>query len=156
MHQIEQIVHQCQCYAEDMENNEKISEIDIKIEQNDEIEKILRELKSLESFGEVKVVKSKIAMNRETSVRREAQVELQEQSNMYNMTMNIETKIESPMKGNTMISDMICLIDGRVIVVEWKSKVKLLTLDGKLQRTLPVPGRAWNVTQINRDTIVIY
>ncbi|CAG2217775.1 MAD2 [Mytilus edulis] len=97
MHQIEQTVHQCQRYVEDMEtvNYEISSDVDIKIEQNEQIEKILSQLKSLKSFGEVKVVKSHITMNRETSVRREAQVELQGQPNIHNMTMNIEKRLRS-------------------------------------------------------------
>ncbi|XP_063446572.1 E3 ubiquitin/ISG15 ligase TRIM25-like [Mytilus trossulus] len=77
VHQIEQVVHQCQRYVEDIEKMKyEIScEVDIKIEQNDEIEIILREIKSLKSFGEVKVVKSKLTINRETSVSRDAQGE---------------------------------------------------------------------------------
>ncbi|VDI58193.1 Hypothetical predicted protein [Mytilus galloprovincialis] len=54
-----------------------------------------------------------------------------------------------------LISDMICLMDGRVIVVEEYGKVNLLTSDGKLQKQLPIPGEAWGVTQINQNTIAI-
>ncbi|CAC5418162.1 TRIM2_3 [Mytilus coruscus] len=92
-------------------------------------------------------------MNRETSLRREAQVESQEQSNINNMTMNIETKININMK--KIIIDMICLMDGRVIVVERWGKVNLFSSDGKLQKQLPIPGAARSVTQINQNTIAI-
>ncbi|CAG2232055.1 unnamed protein product [Mytilus edulis] len=121
--------------------------------QNDEIEKILSNLGSLESLGDVMVVRTETGFSRETSVRREAQVESQEQSNINNMTMNIETKIEINIKKD--ISDMICLMDGRFIVVEQWGKVNLLTSDGKLQKQLPIPGGAWSVTQINQNTIAI-
>ncbi|CAG2210621.1 TRIM2_3 [Mytilus edulis] len=50
---------------------------------------------------------------------------------------------------------MICLMDGRVIVVEYSGKVNLLTSDGKLQKQLPIPGGAYSVTQINQNTIAI-
>ncbi|CAG2184725.1 unnamed protein product [Mytilus edulis] len=50
---------------------------------------------------------------------------------------------------------MICLMDGRLIVVEMYGKVNLLTSDGKLQKQLPIPGEAWSVTQINQNTIAI-
>ncbi|XP_052070132.1 uncharacterized protein LOC127708956 isoform X4 [Mytilus californianus] len=151
VHQIEQKVHQCQRYVEDLDQSTK--EVDIKMKQNDEIEKILNKLGTLKSLGEVIVIKTEVAMNRETSVKRKAQVESKEQSNINNMTMNIETKIEINIKKR--ISDMICLMDGRVIVVEWGGKVNLHTSDGKLQKQLPIPGNAWSVTQINQNTIAM-
>ncbi|XP_052070130.1 uncharacterized protein LOC127708956 isoform X2 [Mytilus californianus] len=153
VHQIEQQVHQCQRYVEDLENDDRTKELDIKMKQNDEIEKILNKLGTLKSLGEVIVIKTEVAMNRETSVKRKAQVESKEQSNINNMTINIETKIKINIK--KMISDMICLMDGRVIVVEGCGKVNLLTSDGKLQKQSPIPGNAWCVTQINQDTIAI-
>ncbi|CAG2221634.1 unnamed protein product [Mytilus edulis] len=153
LHQIEQQVHQCQRYVDDLEDDDRAKEFDIKMKQNDEIESIQSKIRSLESLGEVMVVKKNIDLNRETSVRRKAQVQSREQSNINNMTMNIETKIEINIK--KMISDMICLMDGRVIVVEHYGKVNLLTSDGKLQKQLPIPGKAWSVTQINQNTIAI-
>ncbi|CAC5384118.1 TRIM2_3 [Mytilus coruscus] len=125
------------------------------MEQNNEIEKIIKKLGSLGHVGELTVVKTDMDlnnMNKETSVRREAQVESQEQSNINNMTMNIEKKIKIYMKKG---SDMIWLTDGRLIVVEWYDKVNLLTPDGKLQKQLPIPGEAFSVIQINQDTIAI-
>ncbi|CAC5367687.1 unnamed protein product [Mytilus coruscus] len=156
MHQIEEKVHQVKRYVEDMENVEGTSEVEIKKEENNEIEKILRGLTSLKSCGEVKVVKSQINMNRETSVSREPQVPLQEheeQSNIQNVIMNIETKIKISI--GKAISDAICLIDGRVIVVEQDGDVYLHNSDGKLQTQLPISGGAFSVTQINQDTIAI-
>ncbi|CAG2237422.1 unnamed protein product [Mytilus edulis] len=50
---------------------------------------------------------------------------------------------------------MICLMDGRLIIVEWYDKVNLLTPDGKLQKQLPIPGEAFSVTQINQNTIAV-
>ncbi|VDI08544.1 Hypothetical predicted protein [Mytilus galloprovincialis] len=104
------------------------------MEENNEVEKIIKKLGSL---GELTVVKTDMDLNTETSVRREAQVESQEQSNINNMTINIEKKIKINI-GKT-ISDMICLMDGRLIIVE----------------KLPIPGQAWSVTQINQNTIAI-
>ncbi|CAG2236934.1 unnamed protein product [Mytilus edulis] len=152
VHKIEQKVHQCQRYVEDLDDDERANEVEIKMKQNDEIEKILNKLGSLESLGEVIVIKTEVAMKREASVKRKAQVELGKQSNINNMTMNIETKIEINIK--KWISDMICLMDGRVIVVE-DDKVNLFTPDGKLQKQLPIPGKARSVTQINQNTIAI-
>ncbi|CAG2250382.1 unnamed protein product [Mytilus edulis] len=94
VHQIEQQVHQCQRYVEDLDDDERTKEVDIKMKQNDEIEKILSKLESLESLGEVIVIKTEVAMNIEISVGTEPQVPLQEQSNINSMTMNIETEIE--------------------------------------------------------------
>ncbi|CAG2256983.1 unnamed protein product [Mytilus edulis] len=153
LHQIEQQVHQCQRYVDDLEKDDRAKEFDIKMKQNDEIESIQSKLGSLESLGEVMVVKTETALNRETSVRRKAQVQSRVQSNINNMTMNIETKIKINIE--KCISDMICLMDGRVIVVENWGKVNLLTSDGKLQKQLPIPGGAYSVTQINQDTIAI-
>ncbi|XP_052093235.1 uncharacterized protein LOC127729455 [Mytilus californianus] len=153
VHQIEQKVHQCQRYVEDIENSERVCDVDINIKQNGEVEKILKELQSIEAFGDVNVVKTKISMKRKTIMSREAQIELQDQSSIENMTMNIETRIQ--IKTKKQISDLICLVDGRVIVVEQYGKVNLLTSDGKLKKQLPIPGKAWSVTQINQDTIAI-
>ncbi|XP_076075551.1 uncharacterized protein LOC143046331 [Mytilus galloprovincialis] len=153
VHQIEQQVHQCQRYVEDLDDDERTKEVDIKMKQNDEIEKILSKLESLESLGEVIVIKTEAAMKIEISVGTEPQVPLHEQSNINSMTMNIETKIEINIK--KFINDMICLMDGRVIVVEDGGKVYLLTSDGKLQKQLPIPGGARSVTQINQNTIAI-
>ncbi|XP_063416023.1 tripartite motif-containing protein 2-like [Mytilus trossulus] len=151
VHQIEQQIHQCQQYVEDLENDDRAKEFCIKMTQKNEIKNILQQLGSLESIGEVTVVKTETGLNRESSVRRKAQVE--SQSNINNMTMSIETKIKiNTEKG---ISDMICLMDGRVIVVEEDGKVNLFTSDGKLQKQLPIPGGAWSVTQINQNTIAI-
>ncbi|XP_076074317.1 uncharacterized protein LOC143045597 [Mytilus galloprovincialis] len=153
IHKIEQKVHQCQRYVEDLDDNERANEVEIKMKQNDEIEKILNKLGSLESLGEVIVIKTEVAMKREASVKRKAQVELGKQSNINNMTMNIETKIE--INTEHYISDMICLMDGREIVVELEGKVYLFTSDGKLQKQLPIPGKGRSVTQINQNTIAI-
>ncbi|CAC5388557.1 unnamed protein product [Mytilus coruscus] len=152
MHQIEQIVHRYR-YVVDIENNEMAREVEIKIKQNDEIEDILMELRSLKSFGEVKVVKTKLAMNIKMSVGMEPQVAIQEQSNINTMTMNIETKIKINI--GKYINDMICLMDGRLIVVEQGGKVNLLSSDGKPQKQLPIPNGPWSVTQINQDTIAM-
>ncbi|CAC5371267.1 unnamed protein product [Mytilus coruscus] len=152
VHQIEQQVHQWQRYVEDLESDGRAKEFDIKMKQSDEIEIILSKLESLETLGEVMVVKTNIDLNRDTSVRRKAQVESREQSNINNMTMNIETKIDLNMNK---ISDMICLMDERVIVVEWDGKVNLLTSNGKLVKQFPISGYAVSVTQINQNTIAI-
>ncbi|XP_063426151.1 uncharacterized protein LOC134709956 [Mytilus trossulus] len=148
VHQIEQQVHQCQRYIDDLENDDRAKQFNIKMEENNETEKII---KKLESLGELTVVKTDMDLNKETSVRRKAQVESQEKSNINNMTMNIEKKIEINMDMG--MSDMICLMDGRLIMVERGYKVSLLTPDAKLQKHLPIPGGAWSVTQINQNTI---
>ncbi|VDI20644.1 Hypothetical predicted protein [Mytilus galloprovincialis] len=153
VHQIEQQVHQCQRYVEDLENDDRAKEFHIKMKQNDEIEKILVKLQSLETLGEVMVVKTDIDLKRDTSVKREAQVESREQSNINNMTMNIETKIDLNLK--CIISDIICLMDGRVIVVEECGKVYLLTSNGKLEKQISISSAAFSVTQINQNTIAI-
>ncbi|VDI38369.1 Hypothetical predicted protein [Mytilus galloprovincialis] len=154
LHQIEQQVHHSKRYADDLENDDRAKEFEIKMKQNDEIENILKKLGSLESLGEVLVVyKTETDLKRETSVRRKAQVESQEQSNINNITMNIETKKD--IKTEKFISDMICLKDGRVIVVEEFGKVNLLTSDGKLQKQFTIPIGAWSVTQINQNTFAI-
>ncbi|CAG2237787.1 unnamed protein product [Mytilus edulis] len=54
-----------------------------------------------------------------------------------------------------MISDIICLTDGRLIIVEIGRRVSLLTPDGKLQKHLPIYGETRSVTQINQDTIAL-
>ncbi|XP_076105829.1 uncharacterized protein LOC143074164 [Mytilus galloprovincialis] len=119
------------------------------MKENNEAEKIIKKLGSL---GELAVVKTDMDLKKETSVRREAQVESQEQSNMNNMTINIEKRIEINMAN---VSDMICLMDGRLIIVESDAKVNLLTPDGKLLKKLPIPGEAFSVTQIDQNTIAI-
>ncbi|VDI55200.1 Hypothetical predicted protein [Mytilus galloprovincialis] len=154
LHQIEQQVHQCQRYVDDLEDDNRAKEFNIKMKQNDEISKILRKSESLESLGEIMVVRKEPDLNRETSVRRKAQVESRKQSNINNMTMNIETKIKTDLE-KVIYSDMICLVDGRVIVVEEWGKVNLLTSDGTLLKQLPIPCEAWSVTQINQNTIAV-
>ncbi|XP_063447774.1 uncharacterized protein LOC134727326 [Mytilus trossulus] len=152
IHQIEQQVHQYQRYADDLEENDGAKDFGIRMKQNDEIESILSKLGSLESLGEVMAVKTETDLNRETNLRREAQVESQEHSNINSMTMNMETKVAIKM-GNS-VRGMICLMDGRFIVVEYDGKVSLLT-SHKLQKQLPIPGRSFGVAQINQDTIAI-
>ncbi|VDI02627.1 Hypothetical predicted protein [Mytilus galloprovincialis] len=154
VHQIEQQVHQCQRFVEDLEDDDRAKELEIKLKHNEEIDEILCKLESLESLGEVIVDKIEIAEeNRGTSVRRGAQVESGEQSNINDMTMTIETKIEINIKDK--IIDMICLMDGRVIISQIPGKVNLLTPDGKLEKQLTISGVARGVTQINQDTIAI-
>ncbi|XP_071177485.1 uncharacterized protein [Mytilus edulis] len=152
IHQIEQKVHQCQRYIDDLDKDDRAKEVTIKMKENNEVEKIIKKLGSL---GELTVVKTDMDLKKETSVRREAQVESQEQSNINNMTINIEKMIEINMANVSMVSDMICLIDGRLLIVEWGAKVNLLTPDGKLLKHLPIPGQAFSVTQINQDTIAV-
>ncbi|CAG2184493.1 unnamed protein product [Mytilus edulis] len=89
VHQIEQQVHQCQRYIDDLDKDDRAKEFTIKMEKNNETEKIIKKLGSL---GELTVVKSDMDLNTETGVRREAQVESQEQSNINNMTINIEKR----------------------------------------------------------------
>ncbi|VDI47105.1 Hypothetical predicted protein [Mytilus galloprovincialis] len=151
VNQIEQNVHQCQQYIEDMEHDTRAKEVYFKIKKNYEIEKVICNLRSFNSLGEVMVVTTE-GTNRETRMTREAQVESRKQTNI-NVIMNIKTKIEINMEKS--ISDMICLMDGRVIVVELQGNVNLLTSDGKLQKRLSKHGVAWCVTQINQNTIAI-
>ncbi|VDI72580.1 Hypothetical predicted protein [Mytilus galloprovincialis] len=153
VHKIEQQVHKCQRYIEDLEDDERTKEVDIKIKQNDEIENIFSKLVSLDSLGEITIVKTEINLNRERSLRRKAQVQSQEQSNINNMTMNIETKIKINIEKR--MSDMICLIDGRVLAVESFGKINVFTSDGIFQKQLHIPGEAFSVTQIYQNTIAI-
>ncbi|XP_071153894.1 transcription intermediary factor 1-alpha-like [Mytilus edulis] len=153
LHQFEQQVSQYQRYIEDLEDSKRASEVEMKIKQNGELEKILKELQLIKSFGEVTVVNTEISLKRQTSVSREAQIELQEQSNIENMTMNIETTIQTNFIRP--ISEIICLMDGRVIVLEQGDKVNLLTSDGKFEKQLPIHGKAFSVSQIDQNTIAI-
>ncbi|XP_063447110.1 uncharacterized protein LOC134726628 [Mytilus trossulus] len=153
VHQIEQQVHQCERYVEDLENDGRTKEFEMKMKQKDEVKKILSQIGTLESLGEVLVARTEVVMNIDTSVKREAQVESQEKSNINNMTMNIKTKIDINME--KFISDMICLMDGRVIVVEQWGKVNIFTPECKLLKQLPIPDKAHSVTQINQNTIAI-
>ncbi|CAG2220238.1 unnamed protein product [Mytilus edulis] len=150
VHQIEQQVHQCQRYVDDLENDDRAKEFNIKMEQNNKIENVIKHLGSL---GELTVVTTDMDLIKETSVNREAQVESLAQSNINNMTMNIEEKIDINI--DRMISDMICLMDGRLIIVAWWDKVILLTPDGQHQNELPISGDPFSVTQINQDNIAI-
>ncbi|CAG2202725.1 unnamed protein product [Mytilus edulis] len=123
------------------------------MKQNGEIEIILSKLESITSLGEVMVVKTEIDLNRETSVKRKAQVKSIEHSNIHNLTMNIETKIKTNV--GKWISGIMCLIDERVIVVKDAGKVILLTADGKNEKLLPIPEGSRSVTQINQNTIAL-
>ncbi|CAC5366710.1 unnamed protein product [Mytilus coruscus] len=136
VHQIVEKVHQCQRHVDDMENNDMANDVNITIKQIDEIEKILSDLQSLKSFGEVNVSKTEIAINRETSVNREAQVETRKQSFIDKMTMHIETKIKIKVNIRKSINDMNYLSDGRIVVVGDR-------------------GEARSVAQISNDTIAI-
>ncbi|XP_071176394.1 uncharacterized protein [Mytilus edulis] len=150
VHQIEQQVHQFQLYVE---QNETVREVDLKIKKNDEIEQILSKLQSVSSIGEIKVDITESIMKKETSVGREAQIE--SQSNINNMKMNIVTKIKIDSAFISRVIDIIVLLDGRVVVVEDWGRVYIFTSDGKLQKQLPNYGGAWSVTQINDDTLAI-
>ncbi|XP_052072311.1 uncharacterized protein LOC127710475 isoform X2 [Mytilus californianus] len=77
-----------------------------------------------------------------------------QEGKVNNRTINIETKIEINVRKKP-ISDMICLMDGRILVVEWYGKVYQLTSNGELDKQFKIPGEASNVTQINQDTIAI-
>ncbi|XP_076076180.1 uncharacterized protein LOC143047110 [Mytilus galloprovincialis] len=151
VHQIEQQVNQYQRYVEDLEKDERTKELVMEMKQNDEIEKILSTLGSLNSLGEVMVFTT-LDLNKKTSERRDQQVQSQAQYNIQNMKMSIETRIDIK-EGKK--SDLICLMDDRLIIVEKHGKVNLLFADGELQKELPKPGDAYNVTQISQDTIAV-
>ncbi|XP_071150170.1 E3 ubiquitin-protein ligase TRIM71-like [Mytilus edulis] len=153
VHRIEQQVHQFQMYADNLQKDKRTKEFDIRMKQNGEIEIILSKLESITSLGEVMVVKTEIDLNRETSVKRKAQVKSIEHSNIHNLTMNIETKIKTNV--GKWISGIMCLIDERVIVVKDAGKVILLTADGKNEKLLPIPDGSRSVTQINQNTIAL-
>ncbi|XP_063411920.1 uncharacterized protein LOC134694793 [Mytilus trossulus] len=155
VHWIEQQVHQFQMYADNLEKDKRTKEFDIRMKQNGEIETLLSKLESITSLGEVMVVKTDIDLNRETSVKRKAQVESIEHFNIHNMTMNIETKIKTNI--GEWISDIMCLIDDRAIVVKGggKFEVILVTSDGKKEKRLPIPEGCQSVTQINQNTIAL-
>ncbi|CAG2193984.1 unnamed protein product [Mytilus edulis] len=124
VHQIEQQVHQCQQYVDDLEEDDRTKEFDIKMEQNNEIEKTINKLGLLESI-EVTVVKTHIAINRESDVKSEAQVESRERSNITVMTMKIKTKIKINI--GEWIRNMTCLMDGSVIAIKQFGTVHLFT-----------------------------
>ncbi|CAC5423272.1 TRIM71 [Mytilus coruscus] len=123
------------------------------MEQNDEIEKTINKLGSLESLGKVTVVKTHIPMKRETDVKREAQVETRERSNIKIMTMKIETKMEINI--GTWIRNIICLMDGSVIAITQFGTVNFFTVASKIQKHFLIPGEAYSVTQINQYTIAL-
>ncbi|XP_071130616.1 uncharacterized protein [Mytilus edulis] len=151
IHQIGEKVHQYHRYIDDMECNE----VGIQREQSGGIEKILSDLQSLKSFGEVAVSKTKININRETSENSEAQVETRTQSSIGKLNMHLETNTEVGVDIKKNISGMICLSDGRIIITEIHGNVHLLTSDGKLQKQLPISGEACDVTQISKDIIAL-
>ncbi|XP_071150164.1 uncharacterized protein [Mytilus edulis] len=156
VHQIGEEVLHYRRYVEEIGNNDMAIEVDIKFKQIGGIEEILSTLQSLKSFGDIQVFKTEITINRETCANREAQVETQEQSHIDKMTMQVGKKIEfniNMIKKN--ISDMVCLSDGRIVVVEHNGAVYQLSSDVKLQKQLPIPGEARSVTQISKDTIAI-
>ncbi|CAG2193201.1 unnamed protein product [Mytilus edulis] len=158
LHQFEQQVSQCQRYIDNLEDSKRASEVDIKIKQNGELEKILKELQLIKSFGEVTVVNTEISLKRQTSVSREAQIELQEQSNIENMTMNIETTI--PINISKHISDMICLMDGRVIVVEQMGLgldgIRIIDLEGNKLKSIQVQSKSYLFNIVYCKDGVIY
>ncbi|CAG2254801.1 unnamed protein product [Mytilus edulis] len=67
VHQIEQKVHQCQRYIDDLDKDDRAKEFTIKMKENNEVEKIIKKLGSL---GELTVVKSDMDLNKETGVRK--------------------------------------------------------------------------------------
>ncbi|CAG2244413.1 unnamed protein product [Mytilus edulis] len=92
MHQIEQQVHQCQRYVEDLEADDRTKAFEIKLKHNSDIDKTISKLESLKTLGEIFVDKTEMAVKAETSVGRRAQVESREQSNINNMTMKKRDK----------------------------------------------------------------
>ncbi|CAG2217581.1 unnamed protein product [Mytilus edulis] len=114
------------------------------------MERILSELKSIKTFGDVEVVKTD---KDNKSPNKGAQVESRQQSNIHNMTMNIFTKTKINI--GKLISDMICLTNERVLVVEEKGKVNILSSDGRFQKQLPISDKPYGVTQIDKDNIAI-
>ncbi|CAG2235230.1 unnamed protein product [Mytilus edulis] len=133
VHIIEQQLPPLQRYIENLDDNE--------------IFNTLNKFRSLKSFEEEAIDKT---LNKETSMRRKAQVETQE---IKYMTVNIESKNE--INTGMVIRDMICLIDGRVVLVQWFGNVYLLTSDCSLVTKIPINGKACCVTQINLNTIAI-
>ena len=84
MHKIEQQVHQCQRYVEDLEADDRTKAFEIKHKHNSDIDKTISKLESLKTLGEIFVDKTEMAVKAETSVGRRAQVESREQSNITN------------------------------------------------------------------------
>ncbi|CAG2244079.1 unnamed protein product [Mytilus edulis] len=78
VHQIEQQVHQFQRYADNLEKDERVKEVDITMKQNDEIEKVISKLGSIKALAEVMVVKTDLNLQRKLGVGKEAQVEYRE------------------------------------------------------------------------------
>ncbi|VDI17662.1 Hypothetical predicted protein [Mytilus galloprovincialis] len=113
IHQIEQQVHQYQQYVDDLEKEDSAKEFNIKMNQNDEIEKIVSQLESQHSLREITVAKTETKLNRVPIMRREAQVQSREQSSISNMIMNIETKIDMNIRviysGHN--SNAVCCVD---------------------------------------------
>ncbi|XP_063448084.1 uncharacterized protein LOC134727629 [Mytilus trossulus] len=152
IHQIEQQVYKCLRYIEDWETDERVREFDIKLAQNSKIENILSKLKSLESLGEVIVTRKELSHNGRRSMTMAGYIS--SQFIIEKLTMHIWRKVETKKKRK--ISDMICLMDGRVIVVEQHRNVNLhvVSSDGK-SKPLLIPDNAYSISQINLDTIAI-
>ncbi|XP_071177435.1 uncharacterized protein [Mytilus edulis] len=153
VHKIEQRVHECQRYVEDLDKDDKSKDFMIKMKQNGEIEKLLSNLESVKSLGEIIVEKTEVPITRETTVSKDAQVHSREKCNIHNMTMNIEA--EEELGFGTNVSDMICLMDGRVLIIGIFSSNYILTSDRKHFKELPISESSFAVTQINQDTIAI-
>ncbi|CAG2230475.1 unnamed protein product [Mytilus edulis] len=152
IHQIEQQVNKCLRYIEDCDTDERVGEFDIKLAQNCKLENILSKFKSLESLGEVIVTRTEHSLY--GGIGRIQAGYISPQSIIMNkLTMNIGTKIEKNRKRK--ISDMISLMDGRVIQVEQHRNVNLVFSDGKSHTPLLIPDNAYSISQINFDTIAI-
>ncbi|CAC5417210.1 TRIM56 [Mytilus coruscus] len=153
VHEIEQQLHQYQLSVQDKAKHDTYIEFEISVKYDKMLEQILSSFRLLESFGNISVCKQESSnTDMATFETKEAQAQTREQTLIHKMSLKLESK--SSIKGIKTVSDMICLIDGRFVVVEENGRISLHSADGKFQKYISVTGKAFSVERIDHDTII--
>ncbi|XP_071151296.1 E3 ubiquitin-protein ligase TRIM71-like [Mytilus edulis] len=142
VHQIEQQVHQCQRYIDDLDKDDRAKEFNIKMEKNNETEK---NNKKVGSLGELTVVKSDMDLNTETGVRREAQWE--SIRTLFALTYPTEIAIKIFNMENETVTKVITLdkdcwglssSDDSLVVGLSDDEIRIIDLDGNTLKSIQV------------------
>ncbi|CAG2210752.1 unnamed protein product [Mytilus edulis] len=147
LHQIGEKVHQCQSYVDDIENTDMAYKVDLQVEQNDEIEKILNELQSIKSLGEVEVYKTRIAIDRETTVNRKAQINKDVIAITYPIELaikifNIEDETESKVIKLQSFCCGLSFSNESLAVGLNTNEIRIIDLEGNTMKSINVQSKS--------------
>ncbi|XP_063447864.1 uncharacterized protein LOC134727413 [Mytilus trossulus] len=156
VHQIEKQLSPYKRYIDELWQDDRLKDICIDVEENENVLKVVSACESLKSLGHVFVVKKETSRDND-NIFREVQVECRDNQFFRNISLELETKTDILHINDTLqvVTAMLCLTDNRVILIAGKERILLFKTDCNFEKNIKVLGEPFGVAELEKDTIAV-